>query len=367
VIRALALLLASGCTPQGEPAEQALLSQPEGAAISAQDCQLQPFDELRVLCLVDAAAHAAGSGDEAAAEAACAALEAGTWNQECHFRAGEELARAGELGAAIGHCARAGRFSRFCVTHAGWALQPEAGFDSSLPVNEILPAIASSTSEVQAAAQGLEDSARAEALGTFRMSLWYRLYFGTGVAEPAPARAAPQDQAAQARSAFALEASRLLSAPGLGPPDDAVQRIQRIWSGALAAPTGARLPPQSRHGRYNVPLPAPHERQLEHIPLYGGGRRLLGADAEEDLVVAALEALYFRPDTPSELYLPWIHDPRDRVRWTAARLLRLCQPQTLDMEATLEPLLQSPDPGLRWNAEDALAHRSWEHKPGEAR
>ena len=46
----------------------------------------------------------------------------GTWRDECHFRAGEELGRAGHTIPGLRHCGQAGRFARNCITHTVWRL-----------------------------------------------------------------------------------------------------------------------------------------------------------------------------------------------------------------------------------------------------
>ena len=56
---------------------------------------------------------------------------------------------------------------------------------------------------------------------------------------------------------------------------------------------------------------------------------------------------------------------------TAARLLRLASPGSVDMEAFLGALSEShADEGVRWHAQDGLDHRTWEGRgplPGDPR
>jgi len=360
----LLLLWLLGCAEPADPRALALAPTPDDPGAALSSCEDIAFADMQLLCYVDAAAKAGRAGDIATAEAACERIPAGTWQHECHFRAGEELARARQSMAALSHCARAGRFSRFCITHAGWKLTPSRKLSSRDPAQQVVAAITEQLAEIDLAMADLDPAAREEAQQTFRMRLWYCVYFGTGVADPAPARSAPPEQAPQARTAFALEAARLDAAAGHPPRADAVQRILAVYSGAVPPLEGSALPSGERHGRYNIPIPVPQEEGAERIVTYGGGRRLLGRDAQEDLVVAALEALYFRPATPADFFLPWIEDPRQRVRWTAARLLRLCQPTELDMVATLKSLSDHPDPGVAWNAKDGLEYETWKRKPG---
>ncbi len=361
------LLLGLGCGEPHQAVERAMAPPAGDPAQVLAGCPELAFEELRVLCRVEAAAEAGRQARPEVAEEACTGLEPGTWAHECHFRAGEELARGGLPVEAVGHCARAGRFARFCITHAGWAMPPRPELQASLGAEAVVPAMEQQLTAIEEAVLQLEEQARLEALDTFRMALWFNVYYGSGQADPTAARAASPDHGAQARTAWAVEASRLLAPSGTALPDAPLERLQAIWDGREPAPTGAPLTPHERHGRYNVPLPVPCERELEPVPLFGGGRRIRGVDAAEDLVVAGLEALYFQPATPAETFLPWVEDPRERVRWTAARLLRVSEPDALDMEATLASLSEHDDPCVAWNARDGLEHRTWVRKPGGPR
>jgi hypothetical protein len=113
-------------------------------------------------------------------------------------------------------------------------------------------------------------------------------------------------------------------------------------------------------------MPVPCERGLSWQPLYGGGRRLRGVDSDEDLLIAILEALWFQPDAQADLFLPWVADPRDRVRWTAARLLRLAAPLSLDLPAALQGLRADSDACVAWNAKRGLEQRAWERPHPES-
>ncbi|MFH1469180.1 MAG: hypothetical protein ABIO70_32630 [Pseudomonadota bacterium] len=351
-------LLLLGCGA-GDPAASALSDAPADPREALAACAVEPFEQLQVLCRIEAAAHAAHEGEEALAAEACALVPEGTWLQECHFRVGEELARAGQPAAGLPHCARAGRFDRFCVTHAAWVIPVELGRSTDADAPAQAAAIHAQLVPIVAAGAGLEADLRREAADSFRMSLWYMAYLGTGRADPAKAQAADPDEAPAARSAWALEAARLL-APGGGPlPQDAVARLQAAWREGTVT-EGPPLLPERRHGRFEPPSPIPCERALPWLPLYGGGRRVLGADADEDLLIAILEALWFQPDAQAELFLPWVADPRDRVRWTAVRLLRLSAPLSLDLPAALQKLRASPDDCVAWNAKRGLEQRAWE-------
>jgi hypothetical protein len=114
-------------------------------------------------------------------------------------------------------------------------------------------------------------------------------------------------------------------------------------------------------GRYTIPIDAPHEVGLPHLPTFGGGQRLVGETPEEDAFIAALEGMFWVDGVPAESFVPALDDPRARVRWTAARFVRLAPASSVDQEALLEQLATDhPDPGVRWQARDGLRTRSFE-------
>ncbi len=361
----LLALLAMAC---GDGALERAMEPPQVPPAQALDaCAELDFDQMQVLCRIEAASRAGAQGLTELADRACSMVPEGTWTHECHFRVGEELAGSGHPAQALEHCARSGRFARFCITHSAWSMPLEPALDARQPPDQLIPALDAAMVEIQAAAQGLDATLQPEAIDSFRMGLWFNAYYGTGHAHPAAARAASRSQQPQARSAYLLEAARLLWSPGEVPAQGAVAQLLSHWSGELPALEGQPLPAGERHGRYSVPMPAPCERDLQPVPLYGGGRRILSTDADEDLIIAALEALFFRTDVTAQHFLPWVDDPHEKVRWTAARLLRLSEPGELDMAVTLTALRDHTDSCVAWHASDALAHRTWERKPGGAR
>jgi hypothetical protein len=360
LLAVLPLVLGScGSSTPDDPVAAALSAPLEDPASALASCAHNPFPELAITCRVQVAAAAASRNDEKTAEKACSAIRDSTWNQECHFRVGEELARQGESFTALRQCARAGRFGRFCLTHAGWHLPPDDGIDSRLPVPAVLEHNRALLDQVGQALVGATDGLEGEGRDIFRSRTWYNVYVGTGVANPAPARAAPDDQAPFARGAWALEAARLLFPDDQPLPGDAVSRMEDVYRGEAPVPTGPALPVSERLGRYHSQVPAPAELSAARIPTYGGGMRLVGSTESEDVTIACLEGLFFRDSTPADAFLPFVSDTRDRVRWTAARLLRLAPPERIDMEATLRSLLYNPDEDVRWNADDGLKGQTW--------
>ena len=124
---------------------------------------------------------------------------------------------------------------------------------------------------------------------------------------------------------------------------------------------GVRYPEADRLGRYSLPLVAPGEHGTPHVPTFGGGLRPVGATPNEDATIAALEAMFWLESTPSEVFLPWVDDPRPRVRRSAARLLGRAPPSDMDLAATLTRLsAEHTDATVRWHATQALAARAWQ-------
>lgn len=352
------VVLLFGCGSRTDPLDQALQPWPEEPAALMKVCDDQPFPELATTCRVQAAARYAQRGDDEGAETACAKVPAGTWQEECHFRAGEELGRAGQTTAAMRHCAVAGWFARNCLTHAGWNLPPDPELSSATDPKKLQSAADEILGGVDQALAGAEQGVGGEGRDIVMARFGYNTYVGTGRANPAPAKL-DGPLGVVLRTGFGVEAARLLAAP-------TVEQILAIWKGEAPVPTGSALDPHERMGRYAPPMPAPSEQNLARVAVYGGGMRLVGETPEEDVTIAALEGLFWRTDTDAAVFLPWVDDPRPRVRWTAAKLLRLTPSSTIDLEATLKRLsTESPDEDVRWHMSDGLARRTWE--PGRRR
>ena len=321
----------AACAPEAAPLPPEEAALPDNADPAR--CAKEPFEQLRVGCLVETGARAAREGNVEATEASCAALPEGTWKDECHFRAGEELARAGEEVAGLSHCGRAGRFATFCTTHAGWGIPV-----SDEPVDLWLSGVPS-----------LPEALREEGADILRSRWWYNRVYGTGTADPAVAKAAPPDQAAHARGAWAIEAIRLLDG------DHAAARA--AWA-ADTVLTGARL--DRPIGRYDAPFRIDGEVELARVRTFGGSARLLGETPEEDLDIALLEGLYFREATRADPFVAFLSDPRPRVRYTAIRAYRTLN--SPDAEAVLTAMKDDPDPIVAAHVADALQYRTWEGK-----
>jgi hypothetical protein len=327
----------------GEPSPE-LRPLPEG--VGAEACDDEGFEQLRTICLVEAAARSGREAEASRAEAACAAIPEGPWREECRFRSAEELALRGDAVSALRGCAAAGRFARFCVTHVGWKLPPP---------DDSLAAVAFPSSPepwVSAASVITDASLRAEAEDTLRARWHMARAYGTGMADPSWARQAGAVDGPYARGGFALEAVRL------GGGDAAAARAAFDAATPL---TGAPLPLDRRHGRYDGDMRIAEEADLPTVRTYGGGRRLVGADASEDREIAVLEALAFQePPVSAEAFRPFLDDQRRALRLTALRHFRT-RPGA-DVEEVLSRLAQDPDPAVSAHAKDGLEYRTWRGK-----
>jgi hypothetical protein len=355
------LVFGVACGAEGpDPAALALAPYPQDPDQLLARCAQETVPELITTCRVQAAARLGHAGRSDEATALCARITDRTWREECHFRAGEELGHQGRTVDALGHCAAAGWFGRNCLTHVGWFLPRDPELHPGRGAASIAAAQEELLQQVDRALQGAGDGLEGEGHDILAASFGRNVYVGSGRCEPEAARL-PGPAGAPLRTGFAVEAARLLAAAGETPT---VPALVAIWRGERAPPTGPPLHESQRTGRYHPPISAPGERGLPHLPVYGGGLRLVGRDAEEDLEIAALEALFWLPNTTAEAFLPWVDHPRERVRWTAARLVRLVGPGAVDIEAELARIAeQHPDENVRWHARDGLSKRTWTSAP----
>lgn len=408
----IGLLLALGCG-ELDPFERV----PADAAAALASCDEAAFPELATTCRVEAAARAGLQGRADLAEAACDAIESPTWKDECHFRAGEEFGRTARVFDAVRHCKRAGNYQRFCLTHLGWHLPADQTGSAGGPEG-VKAAWGRFTREADAALDGADAGFAEDTRSLLAASFGFGLYYGSGSADPALARAildsAPPDDpwtgllAPALRQGFADEAVRLRvpscrpqpappapkpeggpggpavpggagqGGPGGGPaglgggppgpppapcwvqpPPDLVASVRADWAGAGPPPTGAALPPDARHGRYHPPINLLAAKDLGVLPLYGGDRRYIAVDPDVDLTVAILQAMYFHPDIPADAVVPFLADPAQEVRWAAAGIVRTTPSPTLDHPAVLTKLAASDDPGLAEHGRSGLEGREW--------
>lgn len=310
-------------------------------------------------CRVQAAANFGLRGDDVRADEVCAQIAAGTWRDECHFRAGEELGRAGFTIAGLQHCSKAGRFARNCITHAAWRLPRQPELAPAQGAAAIAAAWDELSVQVAAVLEGIGDGLEGEGMDLVQARFAYNVYVGSGQTDPGAAHL-PHPLGGALRTGMAIEVVRLNEAAG---EPSSVQGVVDIFTGAVPPLSGAPVTDREHLGRYHTPILSPHEAGQPHLPVYGGGLRLASLSAEQDIVLAALEALYWLPHTTADTFLPHTDSDDADIRRTAAKLLRLCTGQAFDIEQQLTELAAShPDDGVRWHAQDGLERRSFEER-----
>jgi hypothetical protein len=355
------LLLACGSS---EVDPLAPLPEEAGEALAA--CEAQAYPELATTCRVEAAARAAVQGKPDVAEKACAALEGNDrWFEECHFRAGEEFGRQGQLEPALAHCGSAGKYSNFCLTHLAWKIPP-LDLDQA-DAAAVSAAWTAEEARWNEALAGADSRFATEAKALLDARFWFNLYVGVGKADPAAAKAVGLPAS---RQGFATEAVRLLVPKGQPVPDDLVDRVRAVWDGTSPPLAGPSVPVEHRHGRYHPPISVAPYSAYARLPLYGGNERIVAPDPADDLVVAVLEGLYFLPDVPADAFVPFLKSESEPVRWTAARLVRVTPSATVDHTALLTEMAASADPGLAAHGKEGLQHKEWTQftggpRPGE--
>ncbi|HJN76794.1 MAG TPA: hypothetical protein QGF58_22885 [Myxococcota bacterium] len=283
---------------------------------SLESCAAIPLEGHAITCRVQVAADAGARGDDELARAACGEIAEGTWRDECHFRAGEELGRAGHTDRSLRHCAEAGRFSRNCVTHAAWGLPPDTALRSDGHA-EVAAALSEFAQVAETALEGAPEGVGPEAMDQLMARVWFNLYVGSGVADPAPTKGLEPWQAAQARTAWAIEAARLRQGEDLA----------IAWAEGTVLRGEPLADRRNVTGRYASPVLPEEVQSHPHVATYGGGARLKVEDPETDLRIAVLEGLYFVEDTPPERFGAHEDDDIPEIRWTATKLSTLADPE----------------------------------------
>jgi len=236
------------------------------------------------------------------------------------------------------------------------------GLDLALSqVEEIHNERTTRRSQVEAGLIDAASAMRIEALASWEAGFWRQLYFGRGEANPLPARSAPDDALPFARTGFALEVVRLLAGQGVTGAE-AVDAARAIWQERQGVLKGGVLAMEARHGRYFPMLRVPGDQGWASVPVYGGGTRWVALDAEADLRIALLEALYFERSTDGEVFLAFVDDSSAKVRATAVRLLRVTPSQTVQHEDAFTLLLAHTDPVVVQHARDGLKFREWTYR-----
>jgi len=319
----LLLALLWGCPPapvSDDAATQALAPWPDDPTALLARCEAEPFPELATTCRVQAAARLAGLGKADQADATCAQVPEGTWRQECHFRVGEELSQVGKVAEAAGQCGHAGWFAERCITHAAWRMHRSGEVDPSSPDAALQRDRDLLLVAVQAGLSAHADAGVAgEGRDVFQAALGRALYRGQGRADPRASHTTAERGPAL-RTGWAVEAMRILAAQGPLPADP-VAVLRAAWrEGTVLQGPPSDQPAPERYAPLQI---GPQDQGLPHLPLFGGGMRLVGDSVDEDADIAILEAVYGWPAAGTAPFEAGTADPRDRVRWTAARLLAL--------------------------------------------
>jgi len=323
-------------TTQGNPAAQSLK---KGDQLS--DCADIRFLEAANICRLDLALRQSRKQNAEGAAESCAAIQNKFWNEECHFRIAEILGRRVGLATAMSHCDKSGRFSTFCYVHAAWWAR------DFTPVGHTSDP--TSTTSIDAYIQDIKTSpgvpnspSWSKGIQMLRASMWFSLYYGSGSADPTAALAAPEPEQVLARSAFAWEASRLIAASEGW--TDLPDKVAAAWKERRPTPTGHPMKPDCWQGRVPDVI---HALELDWIPrshTAHGATRLVGTTPEEDLTIATLEAIFFDPSAPIEMWAPWLDHPSFHVQATAARLGTLAGAED---EGWRERLSRVESPDLR--------------------
>jgi len=313
-----------------------------------QRCEEEELIEFKITCYVQAASLFGIANQEAKGAALCQQIEDQIWKEECHFRLGEELAVAGNLPAGLRHCSLSGRFTHNCLTHAIWRAPDSTRFPSQLGAKKIFQEWQGWSSEAQSALGDLPSKQKQEALEDLNARFGYSVYFGTGNLFPEAAHLSPPIGPGL-RTAFAMEAARLLHSRG----EASVENIVDHWKKGTKL-QGASQEKAYQQGRYYPAILSPFEKDIEKINLYGGGKRLVSSDHSEDIIIAALEAMFWLEETTPDTFLAWATHPSGPIRWTAIKLMRLCEDDGFAWQDTFDTLLQKADPATRWHIEDAL-------------
>ena len=145
---------------------------------------------------------------------------------------------------------------------------------------------------------------------------WFNLYYGTGVTEPSVARG-PESAALRGQPSPWKQSVGLLL--GECCARNTVQQVVDIRP-RQASPSSSPWVSGDWGATYFV---VPEDvRDIPHVATFGGGFRMVGTTPEEDVVIAALEALFFQKQQRPRPE-PYLRDRRDRVRWTAGKLFAL--------------------------------------------
>ncbi|MAA79779.1 MAG: hypothetical protein CL916_11015 [Deltaproteobacteria bacterium] len=317
-------------------------------------CEKEEIEELQITCRVQAASDFGAINEESIGADICSKIKSKVWNEECHFRLGEELASAGNIMAGFLHCSHSGFYAMNCFTHIG-RRKDDVFKDNFALANKSMEEIQESHAKMLDEAQknifNVPEKVKVSLLKDLTAQFGISVYFGRGSLEYSPADMNGLLGAAM-RTGYAMEAARILSADG----NASVENIIEVWNNpthvdAVTA-TNATL-----HGRYHSGLISPYEHKLAKINLQGGGTRLISENPQEDITIAALEAMYWLEQTPSESFIPWMNNRSHLIRLTAAKLLRLSMTPELRKNPRFIQAKSEADGKVLWYFKQTLSKK----------
>jgi hypothetical protein len=323
-------------------------------------CAQESLPAMQVTCWIQLAARHGEEGDEAKGLQACAKLQGlsahfmptvlNTWQSECAFRLGEELATHGNLIAGLRHCAYAGDFAQNCITHSIWRNPVDLELNSDTKSSALWKSAEETLSAAMAQLQPLSPNLQRDAANQLIGQMGYRVYFGSGIAHPEPAHL--QDKWGQSfRSAFAIERVRLATQKKSRWTVEEIQTLHdniiHDWRKNKIA-RGISNEHAIKNGRTYQARLSPFEEKIPQQHLLGGGRRLTHSDPEIDLTISILEAFFWYPHTPPAWFATWLSHSELTIQLTAAKLFCLSN-GLRSSTSTILPLEDSLSDAIRWH------------------
>ena len=318
-------------------------------------CEKEEIKELQIACRIQAAANFGAINEEHMGVDICKKIEPKVWNEECHFRLGEELAYSGNLMAGYFHCSMSNHYAENCFAHIKsrreeilaikWSEKDKHSIEGLQEIH--LKLIEETKDNIFNVSKKLKTSLLADLTSQFGISV----YLGRGSLDISPTDTRGL-LGASLRTGYAMEAARLLHLSGKA----SVENIIEAWNEPTRIDTVATKT-ITLHGRHHSGLISPYEKNLDKINLYGGGTRLISDNPQEDITIAALEAIYWLEETPGESFIPWIGNQSDLIRLTAAKLLRLSMTPELSKSPQLIQATSKADRKVQWYFKQNLSKK----------
>ncbi len=325
-------------------------------------CENERVPELQMTCWIQLAALEGSSGKEANGIKACAQLQEhsttvsrevlNTWQSECAFRLGEELAAGGDLIAGLRHCAFSGPFTQNCITHSIWRRSIDLTVNSDTKSSHIWKRaeeqLTLSMTQLLPLSTLLQQDASNQLVGRYG----YAIYMGSGIANPEPAHLTDR-WGPSFRTGYAVERIRLATQSKNRwtetEIDTLFDQIIDDWQKNRSI-SGLSDEQALQKGRTSVSRLSPYEETMPKANLFGGGRRLVHTDPKTDLTISLIEALFWYPHTPVNWFSKWMTHPEIEIRLTAAKLF--CLSNGLRGEASKKVKYSlGEDPQVDWHLE----------------